>query len=226
MDGSRRIEDGRSAMAATPSAPSDERVPPEVVASVFYSATVSEGMAILVAETVGTTPRISWGNQGAVKLLGYAVEDLRCLPVDQLLPSLRGGELKLLLRRERMAQMTLPVRTASGATVESLVIATPAPTGRTWTLRVVPTANDLERALRATADAHERRFSTLTERSPIPMLLSEQGMRLAHVNDSFCTLVDRKAEQLLGTGWMDSVHPDDLDAVVECAADALDGGDG
>ena len=29
------------------------------------------------------------------------------------------------------------------------------------------------------ADAHERRFSALTERSPVPTLLSEQGLRVA-----------------------------------------------
>ena len=92
-----------------------------------------------------------------------------------------------------------------------------------WTLRVVSTSNEQERALRATADAHERRFSALTERSPIPTLLSEQGMRLAHVNDAFCTLVGLRAEQLLGTGWINTIHEDDLDGVIEQVAAALDG---
>src|ERR671912_2476401 len=87
------------------------------------------------------------------------------------------------------------------------------------------TANEQERAPGPTADAHERRFSALTERSPIPTLLSEQGMRLAHVNDAFCALVGRRAEQLLGTGWIDTVHEDDLDAVIEQVARALDGGE-
>ncbi|MGZ4626320.1 MAG: putative bifunctional diguanylate cyclase/phosphodiesterase [Kineosporiaceae bacterium] len=201
-------------------------VPPEIVDSVFYDAAVAESLALLVAETVAGAPRINWGNQGAVRLLGYGLEDLRSLPVEQLLPALRGGELKLLLRRERAAQMTLQVRTASGANVECVVVATPGPGGRMWTLRLVSTDNDTERALRATADAHERRFSTLTERSPIPTLLSEQGMRLAHVNDAFCSLVGLPAEQLLGTGWMATVHPDDLDGVVEQVATVLEGGDG
>nr|WP_239522192.1 EAL domain-containing protein [Geodermatophilus sabuli] len=95
-----------------------------------------------------------------------------------------------------------------------------------WTLRLVPAANEQERALRATADAHERRFATLTERSPIPTLLSEQGMRLAHVNDAFCSLTGLQAEQLLGTGWMAVVHPDDLDGVIEQVVAVLGGGDG
>src|SRR3712207_4364969 len=50
-------------------------------------------------------------------------------------------------------------------------------------------------------------------------------MRLAHVNDAFCSLIDRQAEELLGTGWMSCVHPDDLDDVIERVADVLEGGD-
>ncbi|MGY1814490.1 putative bifunctional diguanylate cyclase/phosphodiesterase [Blastococcus sp. SYSU D00820] len=212
-------------MTASPTASAELRVAPEIVSSIFYGAAVSDSLVLLVAEMVGGTPRITWGNEGAVHLLGYALEDLHHLPVGSLVPTLRGGELKLLLRRERAARMNLPIRTASGAVVDALVVSTPTPSGRMWNLRIVSVANEQERALRATADAHERRFATLTERSPIPTLLSEQGMRLAHVNDAFCSLVGLQAEQLLGTGWMASVHPDDLDRVIEAVALVLAGGD-
>jgi diguanylate cyclase (GGDEF)-like protein/PAS domain S-box-containing protein len=210
-------------VSVTVSVPDDDHVPPEVVDTVFYSASVSDSLALLVAESVGTSHRISWGNTCAVDLLGYGLEDLRTLPVNRLFPSLGRGELRVLLRRERVARMTLPVRMASGASFEAVVMTTPAPGGRSWTVRILSTANEQERALRATADAHERRFSALTERSPIPTLLSEQGMRLAHVNDAFCSLVGRRAEQLLGTGWIDTLHEDDLDSVIEQVAAALDG---
>ena len=210
-------------MSVTISVPDDDLVPPEIVSTVFYSATVSDSMAILVAETVGGSQRLTWCNEGAVQLLGYGLDDVRALALDHLFPTLGGGELKLLLRRERAARMTIPVRTASGAVVESVVISTPSPGGQMWTMRIVSTANEQERALRATADAHERRFSALTERSPVPTLLSEQGMRLAHVNDAFCTLVGLRAEQLLGTGWINTIHEDDLDGVIEQVAAALDG---
>jgi diguanylate cyclase (GGDEF)-like protein/PAS domain S-box-containing protein len=212
-------------VSVTVTAAHDDLVPAEIVSTVFYSATVSDTMAILVAEIVDGVPHLSWGNEGAVQLLGYGLDDLYALPVEHLFPSLGSGELKLLLRRERTVRMTLPVRAASGADVDALIVSTPSPGGRMWTMRVVSTANEQERALRATADAHERRFSTLTERSPIPTLLSEQGMRLAHVNDAFCSLVGLRAEQLLGTGWISSVHPDDLDGLIERVAAALDGGD-
>ena len=204
---------------------SEHQASPEVMAAVFHGVAVSDAMAILVVEPVAGALRVSWSNDKAGQLLGYALEDLRALPVDQLLPSLSGGELKLLLRRERAVRMTLPLRCASGALLECAVSAVPAVVGRRWTVRLSSTANETERALRATADAHERRFSTLTERSPVPTLLSEQGMRLAHVNDAFCTLVGLQAEELLGTGWMTAVHPDDLDEVIARAADVLGGGE-
>src|ERR687893_372486 len=81
------MDEGRT-VSATMRAHDVHVVPPEIVDSVFYSATVSDNLAILVAETVGSTQRVAWGNEGAVQLLGYAVDDLRALPVDQLLPTL------------------------------------------------------------------------------------------------------------------------------------------
>jgi diguanylate cyclase (GGDEF)-like protein/PAS domain S-box-containing protein len=214
-------------VAARSHVANEHQASPEIMAAVFHTAASSDTTAILAVETSGRTWRVSWSNDKGVQLLGYALGDLQALPVELLLPSLAAGELRLLLRRERAVRMTLPVRTASGATVECVVVATPAlaPSGQLWTLRLFAAATETERALRATADAHERRFSTLTERSPIPTLLSEQGMRLAHVNDAFCTLVGLPAEELLGTGWMGIVHPDDLDAVIEQAAVVLGGED-
>jgi PAS domain S-box-containing protein len=217
---------GRGDVTADVRAPDGGSVPPEVVAAVFHTAAVSDGLAFLVVERHGGTARPIWGNTGAVHLLGYALEDLRRLGVQQLFPTLRGGELDLLLRRERTARMTLPVRSASGALVETTVRATPSPGGTTWTLQLDGgPAGARERALGATADAYEGRFTTLTDRSPVPTLLSDQGLRLASVNDAFCALVGRPAEELLGTGWTAAVHPDDLDDLVERVAGVLEGGD-
>src|SRR3712207_7339315 len=124
-------------VSATP-VTAEPLVPAEVVSSIFYGAAVSDTLVLLVAEMVAGTPRVTWGNEGATQLLGYGLDDLRSLPVSSLVPSLRGAEVKLLLRRERSARMNLPVRTASGALVEVLVLCTPTPSGRTWTLRLVP----------------------------------------------------------------------------------------
>ncbi|GAB3319680.1 hypothetical protein GCM10027451_39600 [Geodermatophilus aquaeductus] len=200
-------------------------VSPEVLAAVFSVAAGDEGPALLVAETVGDTPRVTWASEGAVRLLGSDAEDVRGLPVADLVPTLGAGELAVLLRRERASRLALPVRTAGGL-LDAVVRSAPAPSGTAWTLTVVPGDGAADRVSRATADAAERRFATLTERSPIPTLLSEQGMRLAHVNDAFCRLAGRPAGDLLGTGWTRTVHADDLGAVVEVVAAALQGEDG
>ena len=156
----------------------------------------------------------TWGNEGAVQLLGYGLDDLRALPVDAALPDPRAAvSSSCCCAASGPRGMTLPGphrqrRRRRGRRHDHAVPGRP----DVDHARALSTANEQERALRATADAHERRFSALTERSPVPTLLSEQGMRLAHVNDAFCTLVGRRAEQLLGTGWIDTIHPDDLDA--------------
>ncbi|PWW23878.1 diguanylate cyclase/phosphodiesterase with PAS/PAC sensor(s) [Geodermatophilus normandii] len=213
-------------MPASPTATAHAAsVSPEVLAAVFSVAAGDEGPALLVAETIGDTPRVTWANEGAVRLFGSAGGDVRGLPVAALVPSLAAGELAVLLRRGRPSRLALPVRTAGGL-VDAVVRSTPAPSGTAWTLTVVPGAGAPDRVSRATADAAERRFATLTERSPIPTLLSEQGMRLAHVNDAFCRLAGRPAADLLGTGWTRTVHVDDLGAVVEVVAAALEGEDG
>ncbi|WP_369258762.1 putative bifunctional diguanylate cyclase/phosphodiesterase [Geodermatophilus amargosae] len=200
-------------------------VSPEVLAAVFSAAAAGDGPALLVAETVEGTPRVTWANEGAVRLLGTAAGDLRGLPVGELVPALAAGELAVLLRREHASRLALRVRTGGGL-VDAVVRAAPAPSGSAWTLAVVPADAGTDRVSRATADAAERRFATLTERSPIPTLLSEQGMRLAHVNDAFCRLAGRPAADMLGTGWTGAVHPDDLGAVIEVVAAVLEGEDG
>ncbi|WP_233498875.1 bifunctional diguanylate cyclase/phosphodiesterase [Blastococcus sp. TF02A-26] len=186
----------------------------------------AECAALLVVDRDGAAPRISWVNDATARLLGHQPEELRGLDLRELVPTLDGADLAALLSSDRTAQLTTSVRTRSGTAVEAVVVAMPEPTGVRWTVRIISTTTELERALRATAEALERRFAAVTERSPVPLLLSEQGMRLAHVNDAFCALVGAAPEQLLGTGWLDVVDPADVDAVVDAVAAVLDGEDG
>ena len=53
-------------MSVSISAPHEDMVPPEIVSTVFYSATVSDTLAILVAESVAGGQRMTWCNEGAV----------------------------------------------------------------------------------------------------------------------------------------------------------------
>ncbi|SCX55550.1 diguanylate cyclase/phosphodiesterase with PAS/PAC sensor(s) [Klenkia marina] len=196
--------------------------------AVVHAAAVSTDLALLViaaeADADGGQVRVRWGNAGTEKLFGHAAGDLPGMALDRLFPVPPPGGFGGWLRRERSTVAELSARSGTGVPVDLHVTATPSSDTGVWTLSAQPARSATERALAESAAAHERRFTTLTERSPVPTLLSEQGMRLAHVNDAFCRLVDRQAEELLGTGWLSVVHSEDLDAVLDAAADALVGG--
>ncbi len=117
----------------------------------------------------------------------------------------------------------MAVRTAIGKTIACVITASPSPEGRLWALQLHRAHSDLERALRASVDAHERRFRVVAERSPVPTILSEQGMRLGHVNDAFCALLGTTSDKLVGTGWLAHAHLDDLDRITDTVLAVLDG---
>ena len=192
--------------------------------AVVHAAAVSVDLALLVIAAEGDQIRVRWGNAGIEKLFGHSAGDLPGMALDRLFPVPPPGGFGGWLRRERSTVAELAARSGTGVPVDLHVTATPSSDAGVWMLSAQPARSDTERALAESAAAHERRFTTLTERSPVPTLLSEQGMRLAHVNDAFCRLVDRQAEELLGTGWLAVVHSEDLDAVLDAAADALVGG--
>ena len=194
--------------------------------AVVHAASVRVDVAILVVTADGDGARIRWANTGVERLLGYAAADLVGTTVEALFPRPPLGGTAALLRRERSVTLELLARDRTGSLVELAVVTTPSTEGGVWTVSAQHARSDAERALADSAAAHERRFTTLTQRSPMPTLLSEQGLRLAHVNDAFCRLTGRQAEELLGTGWLASVHPDDVDAVVGLAAEVLEGGSG
>jgi len=196
--------------------------------AVVHAAAVSVDLALLViaaeGDAEGSQVRVRWGNAGVERLFGHSAGDLPGMALDRLFPTPPPGGFRGWLRRERSTVAELAARSGTGVPVDLHVTATPSSDAGVWTLSAQPARSATERALAASAAAHERRFTTLTERSPVPTLLSEQGMRLAHVNDAFCRLVGRQAEELLGTGWLAVVHSEDLDAVLDAAADALTGG--
>ncbi|MEI4274142.1 EAL domain-containing protein [Klenkia sp. LSe6-5] len=194
-----------------------------ITTALVHAATVRVDLALLVVVVDPTGTRVRWANAGVERLLGHAVADLLGMPLDKLLPGTTAPGPAPLLRRERSVGAELRVRTRTGELVDVLVYATPSPEAGVWALSVRHARSDAEQALADSAAAHERRFTTLTERSPVPTLLSEQGLRLAHVNDAFCRLTGRQAEQLLGTGWLSVVHAEDADEVVGCAVAALTG---
>ena len=205
--------------------PAPSAQPPEVIAAIFHAVAADPDGALLVVELGGdvTTPIVRWSNLGAGILLGRADSDVRGEHLSEFLSGPQAASLATTFRRERSTSSSVTVRTAVGETVECVIKAAPTADDRLWTLRIDPAHSDRELALRASADAHERRYRVLAERSPVPTMMSDQGMRLGHVNDALCTLLAASADDLLGTGWMTYAHEDDLESITDAVVAVLSG---
>ncbi|GAA3815239.1 putative bifunctional diguanylate cyclase/phosphodiesterase [Nocardioides panacisoli] len=217
-----------AASAASPVGDADiPRLPRQtgqVVTAVFQAVAADPEVAVLVAE-VGDADEavIRWSNPRASELLGRARSDLDGELLADFLTWPMGVSAAAVFRRERLTTTSVTLRTAVGETVACRAHAVPAPGGRLWTLQVHPAHSEREIALRASAAAHEHRFRMLAERSPVPTMMSEQGMRLGHVNDALCSLLGVTADKLVGTGWMSYAHLDDLEAISETVVAVLAG---
>jgi diguanylate cyclase (GGDEF)-like protein/PAS domain S-box-containing protein len=195
---------------------------------------------------------VQWANAAAGEMLGREADTLISCPLaslisweldpDDIVPAVvpitdsgapalpaRGRfeysdvDLRTLLRRERGVRRNGSLHVADGSRRPVTLVAHPVPDLPLWTVRAFPADESESANAYAAARAYERRYAALAERTPIPTVLSDVGMRLAHVNDAFARLLGRPAEQTLGIGWLAHVHEEDLEAVTACAQQALAG---
>jgi two-component system sensor histidine kinase UhpB len=67
----------------------------------------------------------------------------------------------------------------------------------------------------------EERFRTLAQIAPVGIYRTSAKGSWVYVNECWCSLTGRTADQALGDGWMDAVHPDDLAVVVDTKRRAI-----
>ncbi len=73
-----------------------------------------------------------------------------------------------------------------------------------------PDARDLVDVLRGS----EARFRAICECAPLGIYVSEIGRGVVYVNPAMQRILGRSQQQLAGTGWQQTVHPDDLPQVL------------
>jgi diguanylate cyclase (GGDEF)-like protein/PAS domain S-box-containing protein len=81
-----------------------------------------------------------------------------------------------------------------------------------WLVAVEPLTDRLGE-VESALSAAEHRFAALAGCAPVGIFASDAGARLGYVNDRFIGLTGMDVHALLGTGWLDAVHRDDLAAV-------------
>jgi len=207
-----------------------EELLPEVVRTLVNGAVHSSEPLLVVRSGRGPLSleqaAVAWANRAAGEMLHCDSTSLVGRPLHRLLAPVAPGRFRPeVLRRERAASAQVTVQAADGTRADVVLRAVPSPATGLWVLSLKPVDTAVERAAQEAVAAHEQRFAALFERSPVATVLSDAGMRLGHVNDAFCALLGATADALLGTGWLERVHEDDLAGVVECVQLVLGGAD-
>ena len=196
-------------------------------------ARLSANAVVLALEMLDAPTEIIWANPSFDRLIGCRPGQLlhqplsalgtRLMPLDEDRELARhadvlgdllgggGGTAELLLRR---ADGSLsPARFAASPLVTS---------GATyWVIDV----REISTELRADQELHasEERFRALAVHAPIGIFSSEVGLRLAYVNERCAELFERGVAELLGTGWLSAIDPDDVEGVLAAFGSVLAG---
>jgi PAS domain S-box-containing protein len=111
---------------------------------------------------------------------------------------------------EYTGRMLLPILRSDGT--ERTVELTPLPLvvgGQTYFCNFARDVTELERANTALA-ASEARVRLLSELAPVGIARTDGAGTCAYVNERWCAQNGQLAAAILGTSWLESVHPGDL----------------
>jgi diguanylate cyclase (GGDEF)-like protein/PAS domain S-box-containing protein len=111
----------------------------------------------------------------------------------------------------------VPGRVTPAGTIGELPVSA-SPDG--WLVRIEP-VSDRSAELELRLGQAEHRFAALAGCAPVGIFASEAGLRLGYVNDRFVGLTGLDAHALLGTGWLEAVHRDDLAAIYSAVQTVL-----
>ena len=76
-----------------------------------------------------------------------------------------------------------------------------------------------DRVIERTAELviSERRYSTLASASPVGIFRFDSSLNCVYVNERWSELTGRSAESAMERGWIESLHPDDRDLILQSA---------
>ncbi|MEB3189884.1 MAG: PAS domain S-box protein [Snowella sp.] len=73
-----------------------------------------------------------------------------------------------------------------------------------------------DRVIERTAELtiSERKYSTLASTSPVAIFYFDAPLNCVYVNERWSQLTGRSAESAMGRGWLEAIHPDDRDLIL------------
>ena len=207
---------------------------PPLEALVAVARLSADAILVVREDTEDGTYEIAWTNPAFDRLLGqrnghlvghplFAIK-ARHLSAEPVAPRRRRTDAALeeLLDVE-CGQSDVSLQRADGSVAVVRVAVTPVetPAERCWAVIMREIGDEVR------ADEHlrasEERFRALAANAPVGIFFSEVGLRLGFVNDRFADLLGRPDKELVGTGWLDAVDPDDVEDIVSALSAVLGG---
>ena len=177
--------------------------------------------AVIVADGWG---KVTYWNEAATRMFGYSAtealgKDLHCLlaPPEHHEAIRKGMELFRTTGKgvvlDRILELTALRKNGEPFPVEISV--SPFRLDGQW--HVVGMIQDISARKQAEAALRESedRFRQLVNNTPVLIWMADQEGRYTYVNDSWLTFTGRTREQELGQGWMDNLHPDDRERILQ-----------
>ena len=169
---------------------------------------------------------VTW-NRGAELVFGYKAEEVIGQSITILIPVGHENEepaiLERLRRGERIDHYQTVRRRKDGSLIDISLTISPVRdahgviVGASKIARDITQQKSAERALQAS----DTRFRLLANSAPVLIWVADATRGCAWFNDTWLAFTGRSAEQELGFGWTENVHPEDLAGLMSAYADAF-----
>jgi PAS domain S-box-containing protein len=175
----------------------------------------SNPIAIVAQDLQG---RVEFANPAFHELFGYSPEETYGKPLDDLIAA---GDLKVeatALYQDVLARKTIHKtsqrRRKDGSLVDVEIHGVPLlidgkPRGSFALYQDISHRIRVEKAVRES----EERFRTLSEAAPVGIFCADANGQLLYLNNRLAEMTGRPAGEVLGSGWITSIHPEDREGV-------------
>jgi PAS domain S-box-containing protein len=185
----------------------------------------SSPIAIVAQDLQG---RVELANPAFHELFGYSPEETYGKPLDDLIAE---GDLKVeatAIYQDVLARKTIHKtsqrRRKDGSLVDVEIHGVPLlidgkPRGSFALYQDISHRIRVEKAVRES----EERFRTLSEAAPVGIFCADANGGLLYLNNRLAEMTGRAVGEVLGNGWITSIHPEDREGVkkVWCAGNAM-----
>jgi PAS domain S-box-containing protein len=168
---------------------------------------------------------ITTWNRGAERMFGYAADEVIGQPITLLIPPDHLDEepdiLQRLRRGERIEHYETIRRRKDGTLLNVSLSVSPMRDVKGTIVGASKIARDVTHRKRAeqAVRASEMRFRLMADSAPVLIWMADTSKACTWFNKAWLEFSNRTMEQELGFGWVQNIHPDDLDRFLRVYSD-------